>query len=371
VRVLDLTRLLPGPFATLVLADLGADVIKIEAPNVGDYMRAMPPAKGGVSGAYWAVNRDKRSVVLDLKKPEGQETLLAMVESADVVIESFRPGVIDRLGVGYEALRQRNPKIVLCSISGYGQSGPYRERAGHDLNYIALAGVLALGGEAGGTPALPGVQIADLAGGALWAVTGILGALYGRQQTGEGTHLDISMTEGAMALALPHLGYLDCGGPTPTRGTGLLNGGWASYRVYRTSDGRHLSVGSLEPKFWLAFNRAIGREASITELGDSPEVQGRVAGEIQAIIAGKTAAKWQEILAAVDCCAEVVLELDELAEHPLHRARDVFFHQTDRDAGEVLGVRLPVGEPARRRTAPRLGEHTDEVLAELGVKKPG
>jgi crotonobetainyl-CoA:carnitine CoA-transferase CaiB-like acyl-CoA transferase len=331
----------------------------------------MPPAKGGVSGAYWAVNRDKRSVVLDLKKPEGQETLLAMVESADVVIESFRPGVIDRLGVGYEALRQRNPKIVLCSISGYGQSGPYRERAGHDLNYIALAGVLALGGEAGGTPALPGVQIADLAGGALWAVTGILGALYGRQQTGEGTHLDISMTEGAMALALPHLGYLDCGGPTPTRGTGLLNGGWASYRVYRTSDGRHLSVGSLEPKFWLAFNRAIGREASITELGDSPEVQGRVAGEIQAIIAGKTAAKWQEILAAVDCCAEVVLELDELAEHPLHRARDVFFHQTDRDAGEVLGVRLPVGEPARRRTAPRLGEHTDEVLAELGVKKPG
>lgn len=365
VRVLDLTRLLPGPFATLVLADLGADVVKIEAPNVGDYMRAMPPAKGGVSGAYWALNRDKRSAVINLKEPEGQATLLGLVEGADVVIESFRPGVLDRLGIGYEALRARNPAIILCSISGYGQSGPYRDRAGHDLNYIAAAGVLAMGGEAGGAPAIPGIQVADLAGGALWAVSGILGALYGREKTGEGTHLDISMTEGAMSLLLPHLGYADCGGPAPSRGSNLLNGGWACYGVYRTRDGRYLSVGSLEPKFWLAFNRAIGREGTIAELGESPELQARVREEIQAIIETRTADEWEPIMAEADCCVEVVRELGELPSHPLHRDRGVFFHQEDAEAGEVFGMRFPIGEPARERTAPRLGEHTDEILGEL------
>lgn len=366
VRVLDLTRLLPGPFATLALADLGADVVKIEAPNVGDYMRAMPPARGGVSGAFWALNRDKRSVVLDLKQPGDRDAFLSLAETADVVIESFRPGVIDRLGIGYEALRAANPRIILCSISGYGQSGPWRSRAGHDLNYIATGGVLAMGGEAGGPPSVPGVQIADIAGGALWALSGILAALYGREKSGEGEHIDISMTEGAMALLLPHLGYADCGGAAPTRGKNLLNGGWACYAVYRTSDGRYLSVGSLEPKFWLAFNRAIGREGSIADLGESPELQERVRGEIQAIVETKSAAEWEPILAAADCCVEVVRELDEVPEHPLFKEREVFFRQQDPEAGSIFGMRLPVGEPAKKRTAPRLGEHTEEILGELG-----
>jgi crotonobetainyl-CoA:carnitine CoA-transferase CaiB-like acyl-CoA transferase len=369
VRVLDLTRLLPGPFATLVLADLGADVVKIEAPNVGDYMRAMPPARGGVSGAFWTINRDKRSAVLDLKKPGGAATFLSLVEGADVVIESFRPGVMDRLGVGYEALRARNPKIILCSISGYGQTGPMRGRAGHDINYLGLGGVLAMGGERDGAPAIPGVQIADLAGGALWAVSGICAALFGRDKTGEGEHIDISMTEGAMALLAPHFGYLDAGAGDLTRGRNLLNGGWACYGVYRTADDRWLSVGAIEPKFWLAFNAAIGREASLADLGPDPEVQERVRGELAEIISAKTRDEWAELLAGVDCCVEPIYEADEIAGHPLHQAREVFFTQTDERAGEIAAMRMPIGEPAGSRIAPRLGEHTDEVLAEYGVDR--
>lgn len=368
VRVLDLTRLLPGPFATLVLADLGADVVKVEAPGAGDYMRAMPPAKGGMSGGFWAVNRGKRSIVLDLKDDADRDRFLDMVESADIVIESFRPGVIDRLGVGYAALRERNPKIVLCSISGYGQDGPYEQRAGHDINYIGLAGVLALGGDAGGPPLVPGVQIADLAGGALWAVTGILGALFGRERTGEGAHLDISMTEGALALLAPQLGYLDCGGRAPTRGTGLLDGGWACYAVYRTRDDRYLSVGSLEPKFWLAFNGAIGREADLTELLAPADKQREIRDQIQAIIETRDRAEWVDILAEHDCCAEPVLELDEVLAHPIHGERGVFFTQSDERAGDILGIRLPVGRPDPQRVAPRHGEHTAEVLAEWGAE---
>src|SRR5512139_2316876 len=236
IRVLDLSRLLPGPFLTMILADMGADVVKIEDPRVGDYLRAFPPAKGGVSGRFLAVNRGKRSLALDLKAPAARDAFLKMVEQADVVVDSFRPGVMDKLGIGYETLAARNPKIVVCSISGYGQTGPYVHRAGHDLDYIGLAGVLAMTGPAGGAPQMPGVQIADLAGGALWSATAILGALVGRERSGKGAHLDISMTEGALALLAAELGNLDCGA-RPTRGTETLNGGMACYGVYATSDG--------------------------------------------------------------------------------------------------------------------------------------
>src|SRR5690242_10591779 len=229
IRVLDLSRLLPGPYLTMVLADMGADVVKVEDPRVGDYLRAFPPAKGGIAGRFLAVNRGKRSLALDLKTPAGRDALLRMAEKADVVVESFRPGVMDKLGVGYAALAAKNPKIVVCSISGYGQTGPYVDRAGHDLNYIALAGVLGMGSEARGrAPAMPGVQIADFAGGGLWGVTAILGALLGRQRSGVGEHLDISMTEGAMTLLSAELGNLDAGGK-PERGAGALNGGLACY----------------------------------------------------------------------------------------------------------------------------------------------
>ncbi len=364
IRVLDLSRLLPGPFLTMVLADMGADVIKIEAPKVGDYLRQIPPAKGGMSGRYLAVNRDKRSLVLDLKTELGRNALLRMVESADVVIESFRPGVMDRLGLGYAALKARNDKIILCSISGYGQSGPYVERAGHDLNYIALAGVLAMGGERDGKPVMPGAQIADLAGGALWGATAVLGALVGRERSG-GRHLDISMTEGALALLAAELGNLDCGVATPTRAKESLNGGLACYSVYRTQDDKYLSVGALEPKFWMAFNTAIGRKCDMAEVIAPPEKQEAIRAEIAGILASKTRDEWSEVLAKFDCCTEPVLEIDELQSHPLHASRNVFF-TVPCEGGEVLQVRTPVGQASAKRLAPTLGQHSEEVLREFG-----
>jgi crotonobetainyl-CoA:carnitine CoA-transferase CaiB-like acyl-CoA transferase len=367
VKVLDLSRLLPGPFLTMVLADMGADVVKIEDPRVGDYLRAFPPSKGGVAGRYLAVNRGKRSLALDLKAPAQRDALLKMVETADVVVESFRPGVLGKLGLGYDALAARNPKIVLCSISGYGQTGPYVHRAGHDLNYIAMAGVLAMGGAAGGAPVMPGVQIADLAGGALWGATAILGALVGRERTGRGAHLDISMTEGALALLAAELGNMDCGAH-PTRGVETLNGGLACYGVYRAGDGKWLSVGALEPKFWIALNTALGRAPAVAELVGSPAEQARVRGEIAAIFATKPAGEWAQVLAAHDCCVEVVLEPDELPEHALHRARGVFFTMDGGGAvGEIRQVRLPIGAPQQPvAPPPKLGEHSRAVLADYG-----
>jgi alpha-methylacyl-CoA racemase len=360
IRVLDLSRLLPGPFMTMVLADMGADVVKVEDPKLGDYLRAFPPAKHGMSGRFLAVNRGKRSIALDLKAPVARDALLAMVERADVVVESFRPGVLAKLGLGYDVLAARNPKIILCSISGYGQTGPYTHRAGHDLDYIALAGVLAMTGMANDAPQLPGVQIADLAGGALWGATAILGALVGRARTGRGAHLDISMTEGALALLAAEVGNFDCGA-RPTRGLETLNGGLACYGVYRTKDDRYLAVGALEPKFWIALNTAIGRPPVAAELIGSPAVQARVRGELAQIFAQKTATEWNTVLAPHDCCVEIVTELGELPEHPLHREREVFFH-----IGDVLQVRTPVGTPTKATMPPRHGEHTREVLGEYG-----
>jgi alpha-methylacyl-CoA racemase len=268
---------------------------------------------------------------------------------------------MDKLGVGYPALAAKNAKIIVCSISGYGQTGPYRDRAGHDLDYIALAGVLAMGGPAGGAPMMPGVQIADLAGGALWSATAILAALVGREKSGRGAHLDISMTEGALALLAAELGNLDAGA-RPTRGTQTLNGGLACYGVYRAGDGRYLAVGALEPKFWIAFNQCIGRAPNIAELAGDAAEQARVRDDVARILATKSAAEWMAIFAQHDCCVEIVVEPDELAAHPLHRERGVFFALP----GAVAQVRTPVGAPDAPRLPPKLGEHSREVLAEYG-----
>lgn len=367
VRVLDLSRLLPGPFLTMVLADLGAEVVKVEDPRLGDYLRNFPPAKGGISGRFLAINRGKRSLALDLKSEAGRAALLRMAARADVIIESFRPGVMDKLGLGYPALAAVNPGIILCSISGYGQTGPYVHRAGHDLNYIALAGVLGMTGQREGAPQMPGVQIADLAGGALWSATGVLAALFARTRTGQGAHLDISMTEGALSLLLAELGNLDCGA-TPRRGAEMLNGGVASYAVYRTADDRYLSLGALEPKFYLAFNQAIGRAAELGELAGSPAQQEETRRQIAERLATRPLAEWLQILAAHDCCCEPVLEMNELADHPLHQARGVFFEM---DGGPGVGaiqqVRTPLGAPAAPTPPPRLGEHSRQVLEDYGL----
>jgi crotonobetainyl-CoA:carnitine CoA-transferase CaiB-like acyl-CoA transferase len=364
LRVLDLSRLLPGPFCTLILSDLGAAVDKLEDPGLGDYLRMIPPTRGGLSGRFAALNRDKRSLCLDLKRAEGREALLRLVSRYDVVVESFRPGVMDRLGVGWSALSARHPPLVLCSISGYGQSGPYRDRAGHDINYVSIAGVLGMNGVRGGDPVVPGVQLADLAGGALWGAVGILAALVQARSTGKGAHVDVSMCEGALAFLLPELGNLDLTGRPPERGAELLGGGAACYGVYRTRDGRHLSVGALEPKFWLAFNTAIGRTGDASELVGPPEVQARVREEVQAILGSRTRDEWEQVFAGADACVEPVLGVDELAAHPQHAARGLFFR-----AGEHAQAYTPVavhrGE-APHGPPPALGQHSAQILAEGG-----
>lgn len=368
LRVLDLSRLLPGPFCTLILSDLGASVDKLEDPQAGDYLRIIPPTKGGLSGRYAALNRDKRSLCLDLKRPEGRAALSRLVRRYDVVVESFRPGVLDRLGCGWEALSRENPRLVLCSISGYGQTGPYRDRAGHDINYIALAGVLGMGGPAGGDPVLPGVQIADIAGGALWAAVGILAALHAARETGVGRQIDVSMCEGALSLMLPDLGNYDLTGVAPTRSSELLNGAAACYGVYRTRDGRHLSVGALEPKFWTAFNQALGRPVDFAELAAPPEEQAQIRGEIQAILETRTRDEWEAVFAGVDACVEPVLAIDELEGHPLHRARGLHFRVAD--FGQVRTPLAPRPKTADDEPAhlppPSLGQHSAAILAEAG-----
>lgn len=349
----------------MILADLGADVVKIEDPKLGDYLRVVPPVKGGMSGRYLAVNRGKRSLTLDLKLAPARDAFLRMVEHADVVVESFRPGVMAKLGVDYAALSARNPKIILCSISGYGQTGPLAERAGHDLNYIALAGVLAMGGTAQASPMLPGAQIADLAGGALWSATAILAALVGRARTNRGAHLDISMTEGALALLAAELGNFDAGAK-PSRGVEALNGGVANYGVYATADGRYLAVGSLEPKFWLALNAALGRAQNLAEIVGDVASQAKTRAELAAIFVTKTAAAWMAILNEHDCCVELVVELPDLPTHPLHVAREVFFSLDVPGVGPTLQTCTPLGMPTAPRPPPRLGEHSAAVLAEYG-----
>ena len=350
IRVLDLTRLLPGPFLTMVLADLGADVVKVEEPRIGDYMRDFPPkaprasGRRAMSGRYLSVNRNKRSVTIDLKDDGERERFLKMAAVADVVVESFRPGVMDRLGVGYEAMRSRNPRIVLCSLSGYGQTGPYRERAGHDINYLAMAGVLAMSGASpDGPPGVAGVQIADLAGGALWGAAGILAALVKRDRTGEGSHLDISMTEGALALLAGEFGILGAEPEPPTRGTGLLNGGAARYGVYRARCGGHLSVGALEPHFLARFARVAGIDPEIPAGPGGEDEQRR---RIAEAVASRTRAEWTELLAGEDCCCEPVLEVDEVAAHELHASREVFFEIGEPGAPGVSSSALRWARPS-------------------------
>ena len=280
-----------------------------------------------------------------------------------MIVESFRPGVMDRLGVGWEALSRENPRLVLCSISGYGQTGPYRDRAGHDLNYIALAGVLGMGGARDGDPVVPAVQIADLAGGALWSAVGILAALHAARETGRGRVVDVSMCEGALALLIPDLGNYDASGRPPRRGEELLNGGAACYGVYRTRDGKHLSVAPLEPKFWAAFNAAIGRPVDLSELVGPPEAQARVRAEIQAILVTRTRDEWEAHFAAggADTCVEPILDAEELAAHPQHAARGVFFK-----IGGLGQVRTPFGRANGHTAPPALGEHGAAILGEAG-----
>lgn len=371
LKVLDLSRLLPGPYATLVLADLGAQVDKVEDPQGGDYIRQMPPFRGDESALFYALNRNKRSITLDLKKPEAVEAFRQLVRGYDVLVESFRPGVMEKLGLGYAALAELNPRLIYCSISGYGQTGPERLKAGHDLNYIARAGALAYGGSPAEV-AFPGVQMADIGGGSLFSLVGVMAALYERQRTGRGRFVDISMTDGATAFLHMHLGARlamgDEGAPLE-RGREALNGGYATYRPYRTADGKFLAVGALEPKFGAGFFQAIGRPELMGDAYDTGEKGLAVQREVERIIASQPLAHWKELFARLDLCVEAVNDGDDVLSDPQLRARGLFVDAEDRERGiRVTHLRTPVllGE-LPTNPPPRLGQHTKQILEEAGV----
>jgi alpha-methylacyl-CoA racemase len=374
VRVLDLSRLLPGGFCSLLLADFGADVVKVEDTGMGDYVRWAPPYYEGAddsakSALFLALNRGKRSIRLNLKTDGGREALLRAVAEADVVLESFRPGVLDRLGVGYEAMRAVNPAIVYCAITGYGQDGPLRDRSGHDMNYLGLVGLLGLTGEADGPPVQPAGQIADLGGGALMAAFGILAALRERDRTGEGQLVDVSMADGALSwLAMVAARYL-ADGVVPGRGQLELAGGLVCYRPYACADG-WVTLGALEPKFWQAWCRGVGREDLVEHQFDAPGSPAH--GEVEAIFAARTREQWRAFASEHDCCLEPVLELDEALGSELARAREMVVELDQPGAQRpvrLLGVPVKMsrtpGDP-NRAPGPALGEHTREFLAALG-----
>ncbi len=365
IRVLDLSRLLPGPVASLHLADLGADVIKIEDTGAGDYARTMGDGPGGAEGTSWffrAVNRNKRGLTLDLKQQQGRDALMQLVAEADILLESFRPGVMARLGLGYETLTSANPRLVYCAITGYGQDGPWALRAGHDLNYIAQAGVLEQTGAKGGPPAIPALQIGDLLGGAMTAVSAMLAALFKAQATGEGSFVDVAMSDSVLAHNLFPL-FARQAGQLPARGDDLLTGGHANYGVYRTQDGKYMAVAPLEEKFWGLFCDAIGRSELKARYAETaaPELR----SELEALFSSRPQADWVALFDSVDCCVTPVLNLDEALDHPQARARGMSVG-ADGMTQYAPPFKISGWSFAVEKLAPTPGEHTDEILAELG-----
>src|SRR5919198_174693 len=366
VRVLDLTRLLPGGYCTLLLADMGADVVKVEEPGRGDYLRWIPPMAGEESAAHLALNRGKRSITLNLKDPLGADLLKRLTKKADVLVESFRPGVMDRLGVSFDVLSEENPALVYCAITGYGQDGPYRNRVGHDINYIGYGGVLGIIGEEGGPPSVPGVQIGDLGGGGMAAAIGVLAALLERGRTGRGRFVDTSMLDGVVSWLSIHAGNFFAGAHEPTRGSMRLSGGFACYRVYRCKDGGYVTVGALEPQFWRALCEKIGVPELIDRHFDEAN-QREIIEHVAAVFETRTRDEWVQDLAELETCVGPVNDFGETFKNPQVLHRDMI--------AELDGQPVGVGSPMRfdgrtytaRSSAPRFGEHTEEVLAEIGV----
>ncbi|MBE3587173.1 MAG: CoA transferase [Thermoanaerobacteraceae bacterium] len=365
MKVLDLTRLLPGGYATMILADLGAEVLKIEDMGAGDYLREMGPRVGKESLWFHAINRNKKSMRLNLKSPGGRDVFLRLVREHDALIESFRPGVMERLGLDYETLSAVNPRLVYCSLTAYGQDGPYRLRPAHDINCLAIAGALGLTGHRDGPPVPPGVQVADLSSGMMAAV-GILAAYIQSLQTGRGAYVDVAMTDTVVSWMIWYLTRYLAGAGEPRRGAEELNGGQVCYNVYATKDGRYISMGNLENKFWEAFCRAAGRP-DLVPLQFGTDDQARRA--VQGFFAGKTRDEIVELFSQVDTCIEPVLEVGEVPEHPQIKARNLFV-ELSTDDGEVTTVATPLKirgtDTDADQPAPKAGEHTRVMLHRLG-----
>ncbi|WP_445359107.1 CaiB/BaiF CoA transferase family protein [Microbulbifer sp. ANSA005] len=367
LKVLDFSTLLPGPYATMLLADLGAEVLRIESPTRPDLLRGFPPLvddTASLSAAHATINRNKRSLAIDLKNPKAQVVIHRLLQQYDIVIEQFRPGVMDRLGLGHQSLSQQRADIIYCSITGYGQTGPLKQRAGHDINYLALSGLASYSGNRDHGPCLSGTQIADIAGGSHHAVMSILAAVYHRQRTGEGSYIDISMTDcsfalnaisGANALAL---------NTDPKLESELLNGG-SYYDYYRTADNRYLSVGSLEPQFAEQFLTKIGRKEWLTRIVQDGQ-QETLKKDIAEIIATKSQKEWIDIFQDIDACIEPVLNFKEAADSDLIQSREMICSVN----GDIKQINTPFRfngqKPHLFNRGAALGEHNHAVLGELG-----
>ena len=374
IRVLDLSRYLPGPFCTQVLADFGAEVIKVEDPKGGDLGRWLPPLINGESARFYTVNRNKKSITLDMRQNKGKEILKKLVADCDVVIDQFRPGVMDKLGLGYEVLCQVNPAIIYCAITGYGQNGPMRDAAGHDLNYLSLSGVIDLTGTQDGKPAMSGVQIADVPGGTLYAIISILLALLKRNQTGKGDYCDIAMLDGAVSLLAYTLGEWSGWGKLPERGNDVLTGGYACYNVYPTRDKKYVTLGAIEDKFWAQFCNLLQKNEYVPWQWE-PERQKEIKQDITEIMLNKDRDEWVEFFADHDICFTPVLNLEEMVNHPQIKARDMIYKlENVKDSGkEVVLTGIPIklsdtpGEVILE--FPELGEHNEEILLQAGFSR--
>jgi crotonobetainyl-CoA:carnitine CoA-transferase CaiB-like acyl-CoA transferase len=355
IRILDLTRLLPGPFIAQLLVDMGAEVIKVETPTAGDYSRLAAPEMG-FGGLFEMINQGKKSVAVNYRNPRGRDVFLKLVATADVVIESFRPGVMDRMKLGYETLRAIKPDLIFCALSGYGQEGPYSKRAGHDLNYAAISGALSLNTVEGEPPHVYGLTVADLSG-AMLAGLAILGALLNRQKSGEGAYLDVALLDGILSWMIPMGGAPFFRGIPVTGGTLPLQGGLACYNVYETGDGKFISLGALEPTFWGDFCKVTGRNDLLTRRFDRA-----VKEDVAAIFKGGSLADWLEAFSGSDGCVEPVLSFEEALAHPQVRARGFVREENGRPAGLNSPFVYGSGEA---RPAPGLGEHTREILGEI------
>jgi crotonobetainyl-CoA:carnitine CoA-transferase CaiB-like acyl-CoA transferase len=371
--VLDLTRLLPGPLCTMMLGDYGAEVIKVEDTVAGDPTRFVGPVIDGSGAFFRQLNRNKKSLAVNLKSNDGCEVLVRLAKEADILVEGFRPGVMDRLGLGYNDLASVNPRLVYASISGYGQKGPYRNRAGHDINYTAIAGLLDLSAAEAGAPVMPAVQIADIAGGSLNAINGIMFALYQCGKSGRGSHVDIAMTRGL----LPWLTYAASGltglkPELPRRGSGYITGAYACYNLYETADGAYMSLGALEPHFWQQFCEAVGRP-QWTPLQFDTAARLKLIEEVQALFVEKSRAEWEKLFAGVDACCEPVLSLQEAPEHPVCSEGGYWLDSGDINGGPEKLAGFPLlfdgASGEMRLNPPKLGEHTLEILKFAGYEE--
>ncbi len=372
IKILDLSRLAPGPFCSMLLADMGADVLLIEAPADGK----LAPALAGRSGdaekaaAYNILSRNKRSIVLNLREQEAKDIFYKLAADADVVLEGFRPGVVKRLGVDYDTLKEANPRLVYCSLSGFGQTGPYSQMVGHDINYISVGGALGMIGWPDQPPTIPMNIIADFAGGGLHAAYGILLALLARERTGRGQYVDIAMSDGVLYLLASLVGGALQGGASPGRGTTILNGSIPHYNVYECSDGGWISIGSLEPHFFVNLCKAMGREDFIPHQWDAAK-RDEIAAHFKAQFATKTRDEWFGILSQTDICVGPVYSLAEALDDPHNRARNMVVEVEHPSLGTInhlgVGTKLSDTPGTVRTTAPLPGQHTDDVLSTLGL----